>query len=431
MIGAVLLRFNGDRVLLHQAVASIVGSLESNSNKAVSLGDVVLVDNASTVDPHAVDRITAAFDQRNDSGQRVVRVIRRKSNDGFATGVNAGIAALHPACTTVLLLNDDAVLDAKALALLRNALDQAPRSVVSVAPKMYLHGQNGLLDSVGMAVNRFGEAKNIGLGQLDLGQFDGQAAGKLGAYDIFGPCFGAAMFRRSAFAADGVGPLREDYFMYYEDVEWNWRAQRMGLRSLAIPSAHVWHHMSASSRVDVVDNSAATVSTVDMERSYGNKHRCIERNLLGTGGSLLGRRDALHLWTYRWPRLVKAGLTGRFPRASSLAAMDAIRALPTTIARRRHIAQVSTTTADQPLTYWPSEPIFFDPVTYQPECSWNALTTSARRAGYSHLAEACTIQDIPAALMAASSLPDPVHAERAMAYLSRLASRCAATTDQT
>jgi GT2 family glycosyltransferase len=400
VIGAVLLRYNGDPASLEAAVGSIVAST------GVELGDVVLVDNASTIDPGAVDRAASHCTIVASDGAPLVRVIRQLNNGGFAAGVNAGIAALRQECDVVLLLNDDAYLDALALNTMATLLRSADPSVVSIAPKMLLEGEHGLLDSVGMAVNRKGEAKNLGLGQVDLGQFDRP-------HDVFGPCFGAALIRRSAFQSDLVGPLREDYFMYYEDVEWNWRAQRLGFRSTAAPAAVVWHHMSASSR-------SSNESLSEAEQSYALKHRCIERNLLATGGELLPGRDAFRLWTYRWPRLVKGSVTGRFPRSSLLASIDAVRRLPSTVLRRKQISRRAIGDVHAPLSFWPPEPIFFDPVTYRPTRSWEALAIAARLAGHHKLAAAATLSDVENTRHAALLLEDASHRKHVENYLNAL-----------
>lgn len=420
MIGAVLLRYNGDQVALRAAVAAIVGD-GPQPNPLV--GDVVIVDNASTVDPKAAELVAASFPFVGSDGRPLVRWVPRKINDGFAAGNNEGIAHLRATCDLVLIHNDDATLAPGALQLLDSAIRSCAPDVVSVGPKTLIAGEDGLIDSVGMAVNRRGEAKNVGLGQLDLGQFDGghvegqQTKGRTlanGPYpEILGPCFAVALIRRSAFAPESVGPLPADYFLYYEDVEWNWKAHRLGLRSLLVPHTLAYHHMSSSSR-------AETTSLGDAERAYGMKHRCIERNLLVTGAELLPLRDAAALWLHRWPRLVKAGITGRFPKASVLAAFDAVRRLPRTLQRRRHVQRNSAVPANRVFSFWPEEPIFFDPVTYLPQRSWQALAAAAALANAPALVEACGHADPHGARQAAAAELGTERAELVSRYIARL-----------
>jgi len=45
---------------------------------------------------------------------------------------------------------------------------------------------------------------------------------------------------------EDIGFFDEDYFMYLEDVDLNWRAQLAGYRAVFAPKAIVYHHLSAS-----------------------------------------------------------------------------------------------------------------------------------------------------------------------------------------
>jgi GT2 family glycosyltransferase len=345
-------------------------------------------------------------------------------NYGFSGGVNRGIAALAPECEYVLLLNDDAWLDGAALPEMYRALSTASQDVVSVAPKIVLATHDvtqaggvpggvrgavpgGVIDAVGMAVNRRGEAKNVGLGQPDLGQFDEPKS-------IFGPCFAAALFRRSAFDSAAVGPLPESYFLYYEDVAWNWRAQLLGRGSLSAPGAVAFHHMSGSSRADEFGLRAS-------ESAYANKHRYIERNLMVTATLHLPTADVRRLWTQRFPGLVKSSAIGRFPQASRAAVGGALRALPRALAARRALHRHGIDDrAEAALRFWDDEPIHFDPVTYQPTFSWAALRAAARGAGLTALAAACEHECESEARTAIESITSVSHRINAAEFLTRV-----------
>ena len=45
-----------------------------------------------------------------------------------------------------------------------------------------------------------------------------------------------------------IGLLREQYFLYYEDVDWCIRARRWGYQCVIVPKSKVWHKVSASSK---------------------------------------------------------------------------------------------------------------------------------------------------------------------------------------
>jgi GT2 family glycosyltransferase len=66
--------------------------------------------------------------------------------------------------------------------------------------------------------------------------------------EVFGPCAGAAAYRRSALEAlaeDGR-VLDEDLVMYCEDVDLNIRARLRGVRTIYVPRAIVYHRLSAT-----------------------------------------------------------------------------------------------------------------------------------------------------------------------------------------
>jgi GT2 family glycosyltransferase len=388
VIGVVILRFNGAKAELERAVQSLL-----QSSVADQITDILLVDNCSTNQPAIVDEVTVEFGSP-------VRCAHMDVNLGFAGGVNRGIEMLSPSCDFVLLLNDDASVEPTAVEHLVMALKVASPRVVSAVPKVFLGswGLNGallaaasapLLESVGICVNEHGEAKNVGLGQPDFGQFDEPAAS-------FGPSFGVALFRRSAFDELNVGRLNESYFLYYEDVEWNWRAWRLGFHSITVPAARAHHLMSASSRPDEAFSPGQTAQSQRsaLDAAYSAKHRYIERNLLICGTTHLPTKFARKLWTTRWPRLVKARVTGRFPRASFQAAYEsAARIAPTIRTRRSFSARNPNIALESVFAFWKPEPIFFDPVSYQPEYSWEALRVAAHAAELTALTKAAALQD--------------------------------------
>lgn len=60
---------------------------------------------------------------------------------------------------------------------------------------------------------------------------------------------GACMMVRGA-AIEQVGLLDEDFFMFYEEVEWCWRLKRAGWKVVYVPAAVVVHHWMGSVRQD-------------------------------------------------------------------------------------------------------------------------------------------------------------------------------------
>ena len=61
---------------------------------------------------------------------------------------------------------------------------------------------------------------------------------------MFGACAGAAAYRRAML--DDVGLFDDAFFMYCEDVDLAFRGQLLGYRCIYVPTAIVYHMLSAS-----------------------------------------------------------------------------------------------------------------------------------------------------------------------------------------
>ena len=168
-----------------------------------------------------------------------VRLLRRERNGGLVAACNAGIAATG--AELVCLLNNDTEAEPGWLGALVAALDSAPRAA-SAASKMILFDRRDTLHSAGDGFTITGLPINHGVWRRDAGQYDRD-------HEPFGPCAGAALYRRAALRAittDPVGPLDPDLHMYCEDVDLNWRLQLAGYRCVFAPDARLYHHLSAT-----------------------------------------------------------------------------------------------------------------------------------------------------------------------------------------
>ncbi len=157
------------------------------------------------------------------------------------TGQNLGYAAINYALKhaqgdiIVPLNNDTEVAPGWAQALVE-ALRRYPDAGMA-ASKILLFERRDTLHSAGDAFGTDGIPINRGVWQKDEGQFDDDTY-------IFGGCGGAVAYRRAML--EDIGFFDEDYFMYLEDVDLNWRAQIAGYRAVFAPKAIVYHHLSAS-----------------------------------------------------------------------------------------------------------------------------------------------------------------------------------------
>lgn len=105
------------------------------------------------------------------------------------------------------------------------------------ASKMLLYDRPTIINSAGDAFGRDGLPGNRGVWEEDQGQYDHEEW-------VFGGCGGAVAYRRELWEAlDGFD---EDFFMYCEDVDLNWRAQLAGYCCIYTPQAVVYHRLSAT-----------------------------------------------------------------------------------------------------------------------------------------------------------------------------------------
>ncbi len=323
-----MLTYRADPLML----AETITALQASSAVSGELAEILVAENGPAAPKIAPGPATT--------------VVALGANHGFAGGINRAIERVPKECEFVFLCNPDAIVASDALTLCAHRLLKAPSSVVSVAPKMLLAGHSGVIDAVGNCVNDRGEAANVGLGQPDVGQFDTDAE----TAHVFGPCFGAGMFRRSAFDSGAVGPLDERMFMYYEDVDWNWRAQLLGYDSITEPGAVVMHQMSSSTR----------------HLAYDFKFHFTERNLMLCALKNFSGRRALQIWVTRSIGLLLGAVKGHYPAAGLKAVLGTLSMLPSTMRLRRKVQRSRLRSDAQVTQFAAKNRTFFDAVTYQP-----------------------------------------------------------------
>jgi GT2 family glycosyltransferase len=163
-----------------------------------------------------------------------VEVVELARNGGVTAAMNVAIGVART--ELIGLFNNDVELEPDCLARLIDALDRHPEAG-SATPKMLDFADRGVLDGAGDLLSWRGGGTRRGHGSRDAGQFDREQ-------DMFAPCGGAVVYRRAAL--DAVGGFDEDYFAYYEDLDWAFRAQLAGFRCRYVPDAVLYHRGSAT-----------------------------------------------------------------------------------------------------------------------------------------------------------------------------------------
>lgn len=323
-ITAIILNYGASYEVLGRCVASLM--------EQTHRPQVLVVDNASPRNLDVLDSVAADF-----PGAKILRLSR---NQGFAGGMNRGVEAADT--EFVVLLNNDVILEPGAVAEMRRVIDLG-ENVVGVAPKILLEQDRGYIDAIGNLIDGQGSAFNMGIGQLDIGQYDREE-------ETFGACFAATLLRRKAFRRGYVGPLEERFFMYYEDVDWCFRAGLLGFKFLTAPRAVVYHAHSLTTR----------------ELDYGFKFSLIMRNFIWTAARDFQRGRWWRVCARRILGLARNVLRGPFRRGSLVAIVQTLFGLPVFIAGRAEI-QGRRRVDDQTLfNYSHGEQGFFDPLAYAP-----------------------------------------------------------------
>jgi len=186
--------------------------------------DTVVVDNGSTDASRAL--LSSSYPE--------VRVVAHATNRGVARAFNAGIRA--SGASIVVLLNNDTEAEPTWLEALIGPLTDDPE-IGMTASKLLLFDRRSVLHSAGDFFGRDGMPGNRGVWQEDRGQFDRDQ-------EPFGPCGAAAAYRRSLL--DEIGLFDEALGSYCEDVDLNVRARLAGHRCRFVPSARVYHRVSAT-----------------------------------------------------------------------------------------------------------------------------------------------------------------------------------------
>ena len=196
---------------------------------------VFLVDNDSSDD--SFTRLKE--DQASGKFNVGLTCIQSGGNLGCAGGNNVGIKkAYEQGFDYYWMLNNDTYVDPEALSTLVEVID-AEQKVGIVGSKIY-YADTKLLWFAGGSVNSYiGTSKMIGIDEEDKGQYD-----EMKEVDFIVGC--SMLFRKEVI--EYIGYLEEDYFIYYEDTDWNIRAKKAGWKIIYVPSSIIYHKESSSTK---------------------------------------------------------------------------------------------------------------------------------------------------------------------------------------
>jgi GT2 family glycosyltransferase len=189
--------------------------------------EIIVVDNGSTENP------LPAWINKYPS----VNFIRSNTNQGFAAGNNLGIASAKG--DVLFLVNNDTEFTKGLIQSLLNTLSANPKTGM-VSPKIRYFQEPDTLQYAGYTEMNYYTARNACIGQFekDLGQYDHVSG-------ITGFGHGAAMMVTRV-AIEKVGLMAENYFLYYEEMDWGARIKKAGFEIRIEMGALIYHKESVS-----------------------------------------------------------------------------------------------------------------------------------------------------------------------------------------
>lgn len=187
--------------------------------------EIVVIDNGSA--DQSAQLIASRFPS--------ITLIKNDTNLGYAAGANVGLRyAFAHDYDYVLLLNNDTIVAPDMLARLVAHAEQARASAVAPlicyeeAPEIiWSGGANQQTLTLDIKANRHGATYQSGKPYL------------VDYATACGLMISAETLKR-------VGLFDEQFFMYYEDLDWCWRHLAQNRRIVIVPNARMWHQGAAT-----------------------------------------------------------------------------------------------------------------------------------------------------------------------------------------
>ena len=193
--------------------------------------EIIVVDNASG------DETLEILESFKDK----IKIISLNNNIGFAGGINRGISISEG--EIILIINPDLIINYECLNGMIDFLS-GPEKVGAVAPRLlYLNGEKQpscrrypILRAI--LCNRITLIKRI-MGDKVIDEFlmaDADNSQPVEVEWVIGACI---LFRRKAL--QDVGLFDKEFFLYYEDADWCYRARKMGWKVFYLPKFAATH----------------------------------------------------------------------------------------------------------------------------------------------------------------------------------------------
>ncbi|UOF91396.1 glycosyltransferase family 2 protein [Fodinisporobacter ferrooxydans] len=215
----------------------VLKCIESVKQSTFTNYDLYVVDNAST--DGSAQAIRELY--KND-----VILIENEVNKGGSGGFNTGIKeALKKDYKYLYLLDNDVFIDSEALQELYRYLENH-EEVGVVGSKIYVMDQPDLVQEIGARINW----KTFDMELNYYRYIDDGTLPEVVECDYVPAC---SMLVRAG-AVKKAGTIDEEYFLYWDDIDWCYRIQLAGYKIVAYAKSKVWHKGGGKGRNDTFGN---------------------------------------------------------------------------------------------------------------------------------------------------------------------------------
>lgn len=283
--------------------------------------ETIVVDNASPDGGGEI--LKAEFPQ--------VTLIKSEKNLGFAGANNLGFR--HSAGRYILLLNPDTRILGSAINTLLENIKSLPDAGI-VGCKLLntdLSVQTASVQKFPTLLNQLANVEYLrvrwpGCRLWDISPLFRETPGPVRVEVIPGACM---LLKRTVFESAGL--LTEDYFMYAEDIDLNYKVKRLGLSSYYVGTAQIVHHGGTSSSTQPVSHWSVLMKHRAMLKYYrmvggpiyGMGYRvtmglsATVHIILLTGMRLLENKQAIRLKSSKWSTVLRWSLGLEQPAINS------------------------------------------------------------------------------------------------------------------
>lgn len=209
-----------------------VDCLKSLTTQTYPNFEVIVVDNGSQLELY----LELKKQLKQFESKLKVTLIRSELNLYFSAGNNKAIKIANG--DFICLLNYDTVVMPDFIEKMVDFLEKTPNAGM-ITPKIKVYNDKDILWNTGAYINF---KSGIVIGNRGYLEYDPKNL-KYNEVESIGFAPGTAVFFRKDIIEE-VGLMDDIFFMYHEDPDWNFRAQKKGYKSYYVPTTIVYHNVS-------------------------------------------------------------------------------------------------------------------------------------------------------------------------------------------